>query len=101
MGGVAVEVSAPEANWQQWYASHSVEKDWVTYFHRHAIHAFYVNKTCFDENDPSGLVTMWARTTAREHSQTTRICDPVNTDGRPVGPTDLFTCNIQEIIVEE
>lgn len=98
-GSVEVEVSAPNGNWKKWFKGHSSVNDWLTYFHRHAIHSFYVNKDCYDPNDPSGLVTMWARTTSRTFNQSTRICKPVAvSNGSPVGPADLFTCPIETII---
>ncbi len=99
-GSVDVTVRAPKKRWQKWFTNHSSKKNWITYFNRHAIHSFYVNKKCFDPNDPSGLVTMWARTTSRKHNQSTRICKPSKQGKLPVGPGDLFTCSIDGIITD-
>ena len=69
------------------------------YFDRNDIHAFRSNNTCKD-NSP-GLVSIWARTAAREFDQTTGICQLSNKFSKlatdPAKPQESYYCNIADL----
>lgn len=86
-----------------WYRPQSPrEGQWLTYFERNAIHANTVGEECGDAGAAPGLTAVWARTTARDNTQTTRICVPVDAEGNEregvteVGPRDRFVCRIED-----
>lgn len=71
----------------------------IMYFDRNDIHAFRSNNTCRD-NSP-GLVSIWARTAAREFDQTTGVCQLSNKFSKlatdPAKPQESYYCNISDL----
>lgn len=91
--GWRVEVPADDADMR--FIEQGVEQDWLTYFERNAIHAFNVAGSC--NGEPSGLVSIWARTTARDNDQTTRMCVVADSEGNlPIGPGVGFICELDD-----
>lgn len=73
----------------------------VSYLTRNAIHAFYLKNTCFETQPISALVNIWARTTAHEYDQTTRLCHLIedHAKGRPglADPNDHYNCHLYNL----
>jgi Dimethlysulfonioproprionate lyase len=80
-GGWSVTVDGADGAWKTWFKDQDPTKEWLSYFERNAIHAFYLKEGCNATIENSGLVTVWARSTARDNQQSTRLCRP--TDGTP------------------
>lgn len=80
-GGWAVTVDGSGDTWKKWFRNQDPEKEWLSYFERNAIHAFYLKAGCNATIKNSGLVTVWARSTSRDNQQSTRLCRPA--DGKP------------------
>ena len=93
----AVSVSNPGRAMDQWFRQQSPGGNWLSYFERNAIHSFHVGKGTDDA--PGGLVTIWARTTARDNNQTTRICEllsePASAE-RPATPSSSYRCLLDD-----
>ncbi len=79
--GWAVTVDGSSDASKKWFKDQDPTKEWLTYFERNAIHAFYLKEGCNATIKNSGLVTVWARSTARDNQQSTRLCRPA--DGSP------------------
>lgn len=80
-GGWAVTVDGSGDTWKKWFRNQDPTKEWLSYFERNAIHAFYLKEGCNATIKNSGLVTVWARSTSRDNQQSTRLCHPA--DGKP------------------
>lgn len=80
-GGWSVTVDGSDGAWKTWFKDQNPTKEWLAYFERNAIHAFHLKEGCNASIDNSGLVTVWARSTARDNQQSTRLCRPA--DGEP------------------
>ncbi|MBK8174680.1 MAG: hypothetical protein IPK66_05205 [Rhodospirillales bacterium] len=80
-GGWAVTVDGSGDTWKKWFTNQDPTKEWLSYFERNAIHAFYLKEGCNATIKNSGLVTVWARSTSRDNQQSTRLCHPA--DGKP------------------
>ncbi|MBU3021205.1 dimethylsulfonioproprionate lyase family protein [Aestuariibacter sp. A3R04] len=83
----------PSADLPAWFIPQSPNGNNFTYFERNAIHAFNVGKGC--SNQPSGLVSVWGRTTARDNEQSTRLCEVVEkrSVARNAEPHSRYICN--------
>ncbi len=80
-GGWSVTVDGSDDAWKTWFKDQNPTDEWLAYFERNAIHAFYLKEGCNATIENSGLVTVWARSTARDNQQSTRLCRPA--DGKP------------------
>ncbi len=80
-GGWSVTVDGSADTWKTWFKDQDPTKEWLAYFERNAIHSFYLKEGCNATIENSGLVTVWARSTARDNQQSTRLCRPA--DGKP------------------
>ena len=74
--GWQVAIDGSQGKWKKWFANQDSNKEWLTYFERNAIHAFYSIDGCNQTIKNSGLVTVWARSTAQDNEQSTRLCRP-------------------------
>ena len=84
-------------NWQQIFAQPGADD--ILYIDRNDIHAFHLVKTC-DYDVPQGIVTIWARTTAHEFEQDTRICsitDKRYQPGERTSPGYSYKCDLHRI----
>lgn len=79
--GWTVTVDGASDAWKSWFMDQNPTDEWLTYFERNAIHAFHLKEGCNASIENSGLVTVWARSTARDNQQSTRLCRPA--DGKP------------------
>ncbi|MBR9805968.1 MAG: hypothetical protein GYB49_01930 [Alphaproteobacteria bacterium] len=95
--GWDVDILPTENVLQEWFASQAPSGNAKTYFERNAIHAFNLEDACPAGSGPRGLVTVWARTTARDNNQTTRICQPQASleDGKAL-PGMPYTCALDD-----
>ncbi|MEZ5583288.1 MAG: dimethylsulfonioproprionate lyase family protein [Candidatus Competibacteraceae bacterium] len=65
--GWTVKIDGSEERWKQWFANQDSNQEWLTYFERNAIHAFHAMASCNQTIENSGLVTVWARSTAQDN----------------------------------
>lgn len=79
--GWLVTIDGSSDAWKKWFKNQDPTQEWLTYFERNAIHAFHLKEGCNASIENSGLVTVWARSTARDNQQSTRLCRPA--DGKP------------------
>lgn len=97
-GGWTVTVDGSSDAWKTWFADQNPGEEWLTYFERNAIHAFHLKEGCNATIENSGLVTVWARSTARDNQQSTRLCRPA--DGKPhvndMMPWTRAVCDLQD-----
>lgn len=97
-GGWAVTVDGSDGAWKTWFKDQDPSQEWLTYFERNAIHAFHLKEGCNATIENSGLVTVWARSTARDNQQSTRLCRPA--DGEPhvneMMPWTRAVCDLQD-----
>ncbi|MCZ4305439.1 dimethylsulfonioproprionate lyase family protein [Zoogloeaceae bacterium G21618-S1] len=84
--GWRVEIDGANDRWKKWFANQDAKHEWLTYFERNAIHAFHAKEGCNQTIENSGLVTVWARSTAQDNEQSTRLCNPAS---GPMGPKGL------------
>jgi hypothetical protein len=77
-GGWTVTVDGSSKRWEKWFLNQDPTDEWLTYFERNAIHAFYAMEGCNQTIQNSGLVTVWARSTSRDNEQSTRLCRPAD-----------------------
>lgn len=69
--------------------------EWLTYFKRNAIHAFHAKEGCNQTIENSGLVTVWARSTAQDNEQSTRLCKTPG-GGKVMQPDDTAVCELRD-----
>lgn len=93
---VAIELTRRQL--RKLFKPQNPDGNWLTYFERNAIHSFSVGESCGGEEAAGGLVTVWARTTSRDNTQTTRVCtvDDEEKVGRTVTPADRFICELND-----
>lgn len=82
----------PAVDIPAWFIPQSPNGNNFTYFERNAIHAFHVAEGCGAA--PSGLVSVWGRTTARDNEQSTRLCEVVEkrSSKRNAEPFSRYRC---------
>lgn len=80
-GGWSVTVDGTGEAWKPWFRNQDPSEEWLAYFERNAVHAFFLKAGCNATIENAGLVTVWARSTARDNQQSTRLCRPA--DGEP------------------
>jgi hypothetical protein len=89
---VTLDGSAGES--RRWFADQNSAKEWLTYSGRNAIHAFDLTGVCAHNPTPSGLVTVWARTTSRDNEQATRFCQLKRNSGIHRQSDVKATCDV-------
>jgi hypothetical protein len=96
--GWQVAIDGSQGKWQKWFANQDPDTEWLTYFERNAIHAFYAIDGCNQSIENSGLVTVWARSTAQDNEQSTRLCRPAVGKNGPKGmlPGDKAVCELHD-----
>lgn len=96
--GWAVTVDGSSDAWKKWFKDQDPTEEWLSYFERNAIHAFHLKEGCNATIENSGLVTVWARSTARDNEQSTRLCRPA--DGEPhvndMMPSTKAVCDLKD-----
>ncbi|HML83483.1 MAG TPA: hypothetical protein PKE37_17165 [Thiomonas arsenitoxydans] len=93
--GWTVNIDGSDGRWQKWFANQDPSHEWLTYFERNAIHAFHAKEGCNQTIENSGLVTVWARSTAQDNEQSTRLCkSPVG--GKVLQPGDNAVCDLRD-----
>ena len=97
-GGWSVTVDGSDGAWKTWFKDQDPTREWLTYFERNAIHAFHLMEGCNSTIENAGLVTVWARSTARDNQQSTRLCRPA--EGKPkvnaMMPWTKSVCDLQD-----
>ncbi|MBL8481452.1 MAG: hypothetical protein JNJ60_04605 [Rhodocyclaceae bacterium] len=91
--GWTVNVDGSGGRWEKWFADQDSNHEWLTYFERNAIHAFYALAGCNQTIQNSGLVTVWARTTSQDNQQSTRLCKS-QAGGSLTSPDEQATCEL-------
>jgi len=93
--GWTVDIDGSDGRWQKWFANQDPSHEWLTYFERNAIHALHAKEGCNQTIENSGLVTVWARSTAQDNEQSTRLCkSPVG--GKVLQPGDNAVCDLRD-----
>ncbi|MBU2979639.1 dimethylsulfonioproprionate lyase family protein [Alteromonas sp. C1M14] len=93
-GDDSVTVAADEhKDVPAWFVPQSPNGNNFTYFERNAIHAFNVSEGC--PSLPSGLVSLWGRTTSQDNNQSTQLCTLVANAGtdRHAMPASHYRCS--------
>jgi len=93
--GWTVGVDGSGGRWEKWFANQDPSDEWLTYFERNAIHAFHAREGCNQTIENSGLVTVWARTTAQDNEQSTRLCR-AEQGGSVMHPGDAAICELRD-----
>ncbi|WP_158085770.1 dimethylsulfonioproprionate lyase family protein [Henriciella aquimarina] len=93
--GWDVTVDGSDGRSEAWFIPQSSDGHSLAYFERNAIHAFKLKEDCRSGDGHQGLVTVWARTTARDNDQTTHICSPVD-GGDTAHPDEAYTCSLTD-----
>jgi hypothetical protein len=96
--GWTVEIDGSNGRWKKWFANTDSNKEWLTYFERNAIHAFHAREGCNQTIENSGLVSVWARSSAMDNEQSTRPCQPAAGAGavKDMGPGTKTVCNVRD-----
>lgn len=96
--GWTVAIDGSKGKWKKWFANQDSNKEWLTYFERNAIHAFYAIEGCNQTIKNSGLVTVWARSTSRDNEQSTRLCRPADSGkgAKTMLPGDKAVCDLHD-----
>ncbi|MFT9257801.1 MAG: dimethylsulfonioproprionate lyase family protein [Acetobacter sp.] len=96
--GWTVEIDGTRDRWKKWFLDQDSNTQWLTYIERNAIHAFYARDGCNQTIANSGLVSVWARTTARDNEQITRLCEPAPGAGtvEDMGPGKKTVCALRD-----
>lgn len=96
--GWTVNIDGSKGKWKKWFSNQDPEQNWLTYFERNAIHAFQTLEGCNQTIKNSGLVTVWARTTAQDNNQTTQLCRPMPgaKDIKTMKPEDKAICTLND-----
>lgn len=93
--GWTVMVDGSGGRWEKWFTNQDSKHEWLTYFERNAIHAFYAREGCNQTIQNSGLVEVWARTTSQDNQQSTRLCkSPAG--GSLMSPDEQATCELYD-----
>lgn len=93
--GWTVNIDGSEGRWKKWFANQDPAHEWLTYFERNAIHAFHAMENCNQTIENSGLVTVWARFTAQDNEQLTRLCkSPAGS--KLMHPADRAVCELRD-----
>lgn len=96
--GWRVDIDGSNDKWKKWFANQDPKNEWLTYFERNAIHAFHAKEGCNQSIQNSGLVTVWARSTAQDNEQSTRLCQPaagpMGSKGLP--PGEKAVCELRD-----
>lgn len=93
--GWTVSIDGANGKWKKWFANQDSNREWLTYFERNAIHAFHAKEGCNQTIENSGLVTVWARSTAQDNEQSTRLCKSA-AGGKVEGPGDKAVCELRD-----
>ena len=93
--GWTVNIDGSGGRWEKWFANQDPAHEWLTYFERNAIHAFHALEGCNQSIENSGLVTVWARSTAQDNQQSTRLCKNAN-GGTLMHPGERATCELRD-----
>ncbi len=93
-----MEIDGSQGKWKKWFANQGSNLEWLTYIERNAIHAFHALEGCNQTIQNSGLVTVWARSTAQDNQQSTRLCHPATGKNGPKGmlPGERAVCDLQD-----
>ena len=67
-----------EGKFDDWYMTADPKKNWLLYLERNSMHAFYAADPKNQQLKDTGWVSIWARTTAQDNEQSTRISKPVD-----------------------
>lgn len=96
--GWTVAIDGSQGKWKKWFANQDSNKEWLTYFERNAIHAFYAIAGCNQTIENSGLVTVWARSTSRDNEQSTRLCRPADSSkgAKTMLPGSKTVCDLHD-----
>lgn len=96
--GWTVEMEGRQRDVDRLFVNQDPSDEWLTYMERNAIHAFDTTADCNRTIKPAGLVTAWARTSARDNSQATDICSPPTGYGELVRmrPDEKTVCKLED-----
>ncbi len=96
--GWSVKIDGSEGKWKKWFENQDSNLEWLTYIERNAIHAFHATEGCNQTIQNSGLVTVWARSTAQDNQQSTRLCYPATGKNGPKGmlPGEKAVCDLHD-----
>ena len=93
--GWTVAIDGSGGRWRNWFANQDPEHEWLTYFERNAIHAFHAREGCNQTIENSGLVKVWARSTAQDNEQSTRLCQSPQ-GGSLMHPGEAAVCELRD-----
>lgn len=79
--GWQILVDGSGNHWKDWFKSQDGERSWLTYSDRNSVHSFYARR-CSAPGPKNALVAVWARSTARDHEQSTRLCRAADPSGK-------------------
>jgi len=96
--GWTVKIDGSKGKWKKWFSNQDPNHKWLTYFERNAIHAFHALDGCNQTIQNSGLVTVWARTTAQDNNQSTQPCRPMSGTKsiKTMKPEDEAICDLHD-----
>jgi hypothetical protein len=82
--------------WKKWFIDLNPTTGWLAYIERNAVHAFYSKEDCNQTIENSGLVTSWARTTARTANQDTDVCHAMQPGTKALAPWTPVVCHAKD-----